>query len=143
VDTLDRLHALTFERQGIVRSPHEVELLRSVANAAICCGFGELLFCQDNRGTVVSASLFLYDHRCAYYLVGANDPAHRQSGAATYLMLENIRRSLMKNLAAVDFTGINSPNRGDFKTSFNALPVPYFDVTWTKTAQGVQGGTPL
>jgi len=32
----------------------------------------------------------------------------------------------------VDFVGINSPNRGDFKTSFDAVPARYFLVTWQK-----------
>jgi hypothetical protein len=130
LDTLDRLHALTFDRQGIARPQHEVRLLRSVAQAAVGRGFGELLFCRDERGAVISATLFLYDKRCGYYLVGANDPEHRSSGSGTYLMLENIRRSRLKGLETVDFVGINSPNRGDFKTSFNAIPVPYFVVTW-------------
>jgi hypothetical protein len=32
----------------------------------------------------------------------------------------------------VDFGGINSPNRGDFKISFNAKPVPYFITSWDR-----------
>ena len=28
--------------------------------------------------------------------------------------------------------GINSPNRGDFKTSFNAMPIPFYEVEWIK-----------
>lgn len=131
-EPLDRLHRLTFERQGIIRPQHEVRLLRSVARAALEHQFGELLFCRDERGAVISATLFLHDQRCSYYLVGANDPEHRHSGGGTYLMLENIRRSQQRGLECVDFVGINSPNRGDFKTSFNAVPVPYFVVTWTK-----------
>jgi len=74
----------------------------------------------------------LFDQRRAYYLVGANEPHYRHTGSAAYLMLENIRRCQAKGLAAVDFVGINSPNRGDFKTSFNAVPVRYFDLTWER-----------
>jgi hypothetical protein len=64
--------------------------------------------------------------------VAANHPEFRKTGCGTYLMIENIRRWQRKGLAAVDFVGINSPNRGDFKTSFNAVPVPYFLATWEK-----------
>jgi hypothetical protein len=130
IDTLDRLHAVTLERQGIARSHQEVRLIRSVAQAAFDRGYGELLFCLNDRAVVVSATLFLYDERCSYYLIGANDPEYRQSGSGTYLMLENIRRSRLKGLECIDFVGINSPTRGDFKTSFNAIPVPYFVATW-------------
>ena len=31
-------------------------------------------------------------------------------------------------LSMIDFIGINSPLRGDFKTSFNAKVTPYFNV---------------
>ena len=34
----------------------------------------------------------------------------------------------VENEQNIDFVGVNSPNRGDFKTSFNADIKPYFDV---------------
>src|SRR5262249_11590621 len=110
----------------------EVCLLRSISQAALAHGFGELSTCVSSEGTVTSATLFLFDRRCGYYLVSANDPEYRNSGSGTYLMLENIRRCQEKGLEAVDFVGVNSPNRGDFKTSFNAAPVPYFLLTWER-----------
>lgn len=130
LDTLDRLHQLTFERQGIKRSPEEERLLLDISEAALSKDFGRLLLCRDKKGTATSTTLFLYDNRCGYYLFGANDPEYRKTGSGTYLILENIRRCKEKGLARVDFVGINSPNRGDFKTSFNAVPVPYFIATW-------------
>ncbi len=132
LELLDRLHKLSFARQGIDRDPHEVDLLRSITQAALEQGFGELLSCVAPNGTVASATLFLYDQRYGYYLVSGNDPEYRNSGSGTYLMVENIRRCQAKGLQAVDFVGINSPNRGDFKTSFNAVPVPYFILTWER-----------
>jgi lipid II:glycine glycyltransferase (peptidoglycan interpeptide bridge formation enzyme) len=134
VDLLDRLHALTFARQNIERDPDEVRLLRSVSRAALEKGFGELLTCVSPDGAVVSATLFLFDRDCAYYWVAANDPEYRKTGCASYLLIENIRYWQKKGLRALDFVGINSPNRGDFKTSFNAVPVPYFFVTWERPA---------
>jgi len=136
VDLLDRLHKLTFARQGIVRSPEEERLVRSISSAALTMGFGQLLIAQDPRGEIASASLFLHDNSCGYYLFGANAPEHRATGSGTYLLLENIRRCIDRRLARVDFVGINSPSRGDFKTSFNAVPTPYFVVTWQIGASG-------
>lgn len=130
IDMLNRLHRKTFERQGLVREREDERLLASIAGAALAKGFGELLVCRDRDGNAASMTLFLYDRRYGYYLVGANDPAYRKSGAGTMLMLESIRRCWDKGLAAVDFVGINSPNRGDFKTSFNAKPTPYFVVDY-------------
>ena len=36
---------------------------------------------------------------------------------------------MVKYLSQVDFVGANSPNRGDFKTSINAVTLPCFTVT--------------
>ena len=130
MDTLDELHRRTFERQGLERGEEGGRLLRAITNAALAQGFGELLICRDEKGEAASATLFLYDDRSGYYLFGANDPAHRHSSSGTFLMVENLRRSQARGVKWVDVCGINSPDRGDFKTSFNAVPVPYFVATW-------------
>jgi hypothetical protein len=134
IDLLNQLHAKTFERQGIVRGAEEERLLLSIAVAALDKGFGEMLICRDKLGNPASATLFLHDRRYGYYLVGANHPEYRKANTGTLLLMENIRRCQQKGLAAVDFVGINSPDRGDFKTSFNARPVPYYIVDYVKPA---------
>lgn len=134
MDEFKRLYDATFNRQGLDVRPETEKLYFSVTQAAISSGFGRLSVCHDKHGKAASASLFLYDHQCGYYLIGANDPEYRKSGNATYLMLDNIRYCAERGLKKVDFVGINSPNRGDYKTSFNARPVPYFIVTWQDPA---------
>lgn len=132
VDKLDYLHQLTFERHSKERSEDEIRLVPAISSAAIAHDFGELLLCRNAEGDAISATLFLYDKNCGYYMFGANDPAHRNIYSGTFLLLENIRRCYDRGLKYVDMCGINSPNRGDFKTSFNAIPVPYFNATWEK-----------
>ena len=132
INELGRLHCLTFERQGIEQNSKEAQALRNIAASALSKGFGELLLCRDTHGNVASATLYLYDKKCGYYLFGANDPDFRNTGSGTFLMLENIKRCYEKGIYRVDVCGINSPNRGDFKTSFNAAPTPYFIATWEK-----------
>jgi lipid II:glycine glycyltransferase (peptidoglycan interpeptide bridge formation enzyme) len=134
IELLNRLHAATFMRQGITRDPAEEQLFVKIATAAVRQGYGELLVCRLDSGAPASATLFLHDDRYAYYYVGANDPEYRKSGAGTFLLAENIRRALARGALAVDFVGINSPSRGDFKTSFNACPVPYYTVDYTRGA---------
>jgi len=138
VDLISHLYALTFQRQGITPSAEVDRLLRSIAAAALSQGFGEMLVCRTPSGEPASATLFLYDEHCAYYLIGANDPAHRSTGSGTFLVIENIRRCMERGIRSVDCCGINSPNRGDFKTSLNALPLAYFTATW----QGPMGTKP-
>jgi GNAT superfamily N-acetyltransferase len=134
IDTLDQLHRKTFERQGIERNMGEARLLRLITSSALSKGYGQLLICKSADGIALSATVFLYDERCGYYMFAANDPEYRRTGSGTYLMLENIRRCWGKGLLKVDMVGINSPGRGDFKTSFNAVPVPYFIVHWERPA---------
>lgn len=130
VNLFENLYRKTFERQGVGVDPALVDRMRRITEAALTSGFGELLGCRLPSGEPASITLFVYDDRCGYYLFAANDPAERHSGSGTYLMFENIRRCLARGVKWVDLCGINSPNRGDFKTSFNAIPVPYFEAAW-------------
>jgi GNAT superfamily N-acetyltransferase len=131
---LDHLHELTFQRQDIARTSEETRLLQSIAKAALADGSGECLVARTPEGEAASAVLFLHDRSAAYYLIGANHPDFRKTGAASWLLLQAIDRARQAGRTWVDFVGINSPNRGDFKTSFGAVPVPYFNVTWQRPA---------
>lgn len=132
VEVLDYLHELTFKRQGIARSDGEKNMANRLALSAISNRFGRLLIAKDKFGNPASAALFLFDNQCGYYLIGANHPEYRNTGVGTYVLFEQIRICMEKGISTVDFVGINSPNRGDFKTSFNAIPMPYFTVKWEK-----------
>ncbi|MHB1327502.1 MAG: GNAT family N-acetyltransferase [Gemmatimonadales bacterium] len=132
LDLLDQLHGRTFERQGLVRSDHEQRQLRAIAGAALEHGFGELLVAFDTDGVAAGAVLFLFDTHSAYYLVAANDPDYRSAGVSTLLFLRGTERAMERGLSALDVVGLNSPSRGDFKTSFGAVPVPYYVATWER-----------
>lgn len=132
LNTLESLYLKMFSHQGLEVDPALVARMRRVAQCARKAGFGEVLVCHDRAGTPLSATLFLHDDRCGYYLVGANDPANRDTGCGTFLVIENIRRCSERGLERVDVCGMNSPDRGDFKASLNAAPVPYFVATWEK-----------
>jgi len=129
VDILNSLHAKTFERQGINRSDYEVFLATELAKESLSKGFGRLLVSKDKQSIPASASLFLFDDKTGYYLIGANDPNYRKDGSGTYVMFEQFRHCIEQGLHYVDFGGINSPSRGDYKTSFNANPRPYYSFT--------------
>jgi hypothetical protein len=126
VSILDMLHAKTFDRQGIGRSSGEKFMATTLAQVAISKGFGRLLVCRDKAGMPASASLFLFDKKTAYYMIGANDPDYRNYGTSSFVIFEQLRKCLEQGLDQIDFMGINSPNRGDFKTSFGAIPTPYY-----------------
>lgn len=129
---VERLQRLTFERQGIEQEALERQVIRSAGAAVLGAGIGEILVCAAPSGEIASAVLFLRDDRYAYAWVGGTDPKYRRTGAWTFVLVESMRRARAAGLRAVDFVGVNSPNRGDYKTSFNAAPVPYFVADWRR-----------
>jgi hypothetical protein len=131
IGVLDDLHESTFLRQGVKRTDVEKLLVRKVSEIAIDEGFGRLLICSNNHGEPVSASMFLLDDVRGYYLVGATNPKFRNDGVGSLVMFEQIKMCYEDGLTAVDFIGINSPQRGDFKSSFNAKSELYFDLKYT------------
>ena len=121
---------MTFERQNITVTPETSRLVRSITSAALARGFGELLICRNRDGKPIASLLYLFDGRDAYNLIAGNDPEYRNSGAGTIVQLEVIRRCRERKLRYLDFCGMNSPSRGDFKASFNAKPTAYLVVDY-------------
>lgn len=121
------LYQQTFERQGLVIDKYTLSLVQRICSHAMNEGMGYLSAAQVGDLTV-SMAFFVTDERCAYYLFGANDPVMRDSKASTKLLLDNMALSATQGLQRFDFVGVNSPQRGDFKLSFNAELVPYQEV---------------
>lgn len=121
-----QIYTSTFARQEIVLNQQTLELVERISTAAIAAGYGSLSSCSTKDG-VAAMDLFLYDSKRAYYLFAANDPNQRNSGATTRLMFENIFAAKARGMPELDFVGVNSPNRGDFKLSFSPELKLYFD----------------
>jgi hypothetical protein len=132
IDTLEKLYLSTFERQELSVTPETFRLVRAITSAALEGGFGELLLCRNREGEPVSALLYLIDGKNAFNLIAGNLPEYRNSGSGTFTQLEAIRRCREKGLQNLDFCGMNSPSRGDFKSSFNARPVSYLVVNYQR-----------
>ncbi|MGE0552365.1 MAG: GNAT family N-acetyltransferase [Gemmatimonadales bacterium] len=132
LELLDELHDRTFRRQGIGRPERQRALLRSIAAAALRSGFGELLVAWTPDGRPASAVLALFDQCSGYYLVAANDPEFRASGSSTLLFVAAADRCLARGVTTLDVVGMNSPGRGDFKASFGARAVPYYQAHWCR-----------
>jgi hypothetical protein len=128
VATFLDLYGRTFARQDIALGEDRLDLVRSITVAALEQGYGRLSACRTPEG-IAAMALFLYDRTRAYYLMAANDPAQRNSGASTRLMFDNIAEAKRRGLHELDFVGVNSPARGDFKLSFNPALALYCEVS--------------
>lgn len=132
VDLFLKLHDMTYKRQGIAFSKEVFQYRSSIVKGALEGGYGKMACARTKEGQVASVIFFIYDTNTAYYVFGANNPEERKSGASTALMLFFIRDALERGFKWVDFFGVNSPNRGDYKISFNAALRPYFITTYRK-----------
>jgi hypothetical protein len=130
LDDFLRLYAKTFARQGIALDDRTLGRVRGIAARALQDGYGRLSSCATPDG-IASMYLFLYDAKRAYYLFAANDPELRNTGAATRLMFDSVFDAARRGLAELDFVGVNSPARGDFKLSFNPALKLYFELDYT------------
>jgi hypothetical protein len=79
---------------------------------------------RDKNNTAVSLVTCLIDNLTAHSLFIFNDG---HSFAGTRCMIEAIMNAKKIGKKFFDFIGANSPNRGDFKISFRAKLVPYYE----------------
>ena len=122
-----KIYQQTFDRQGIAIDSPTLSLVESICSKALENGYGHLS-CAKVDGQSASMAFFVTDSKCAYYLFGVNDPDLRDAHASSKLLIDNIAIFAAKGLGKFDFVGVNSPQRGDFKLSFNAELIPYQEV---------------
>jgi len=122
-----KLYEQTFNRQGIAIDDEVLKLVAKICEKAMTNGYG-YLSCALVDDRVASMAFFVTDRACAYYLFGANDPDMRDARATSKLLIDNIATFARQGLERFDFVGVNSPQRGDFKLSFNAELIPYQEV---------------
>ena len=125
----------TFARQGLVCSSDQIGFVARATCAAVRAKVGRIFQCESADGEVLSAALFLHDARTAYYLFGGNSDKASTFGSGTRVMVDAFFESRSRGCMSVDLLGLNSPGRGDFKASFNALPSLYFHAHWEKPSR--------
>jgi hypothetical protein len=131
-ELLCSLHNLTFKRQGIEQTVAEEAMVRSIAKNALFKGYGRLQIALIG-GKPASAIMFLMDKKRGYYMFGATASEYRNYYASTLLLIENIWRCKLDGLKEIDFVGCNSPQRGDYKVSFDGELVPYYETHLIET----------
>ena len=125
-----RLYELTFERQGIKVNPDDLVLIRNSYNSLLKLDQARLTYAINENKTIVSGMIVYVYNDTMYYQYGATDPEYRNTGASVLIMLNNIKKGIENGFKQFDMVGVNSPNRGDFKISFNAEPKPYYHVSY-------------
>jgi len=125
---LNELNQYTFDKQNLKRNMNEFFFSNQLADQSIKNGFGKLLVTFNKNNQPISASLFLYDDNKAYYLVGGSNDEGLNNGGASINIYDQINGLIDNGINTVDFVGLNSPNRGYFKSSFGCESKIYFDI---------------
>lgn len=125
---LVKLYDLTFKRQGIEVSKYNLSLIESIAKKAIKEKYGRMYFAYLDD-ILISGVFFLFDDRTAFYLIGASNPKYRNCFGSTFLLLNVIKEQFQESVIEIDFIGTNSPNRGDYKLSFNCNLKQFSNIT--------------
>ena len=131
IDIFLSLYIDTFKRQDISISNSTLNFIRRIVEKSLD-NKKALLFLGYINNEAVASNVFLIDDQIAYYQFGASNPIYRNKGSSSALMICALRYLYDNKINEVDFVGVNSPNRGDFKLSFNSELVQFFNMSFGK-----------
>jgi hypothetical protein len=126
-EELYRVAMLSFDRQGKT-APITRAWLAGIYEALKRHNAVQTFFAMDNStGAVHSASMLVWDRESAYYLIGGDDPALRQSGSGVLLQWAAIRYAQQTvGVPIFDFEGSMLPTVEPTRREFGAWQRPYF-----------------
>ena len=125
-----------FNQRRISITQSELQRVSTIIENGLSTGVGNLLILQENNGTPISGIFTLSDKTTDFYQFGASNPTHLKLGGSSYLVLHAIELAFLNGRNYFDMVGMNSPNRGEYKASFNARVKPYFELELTKCITG-------
>ncbi len=91
---------------------------------------GELLIAQDEKGSIHSIILYVWDNESAYYLHGVTDSEYKTSGSMSLLLWEAIKKSSNKT-KVFNFEGSMVESIERFFRGFGGEQTPYFQINKT------------
>mgnify|MGYP006080193587 CR=1 FL=1 len=99
---------------------------------AILNNYARINFMYDDK-KLISATLFYYFKDQSYYAFSAIDRHYKKNFSCTaFLILEQINFAFKNNISTLDFLGVNSPNRADFKESFGGSLTSFHELVFKK-----------
>jgi hypothetical protein len=106
----------------------ELSRVEAIISKGIESGFGKLLLLEELDSTPIAGVFVITDSNTDYYQFGATNPLKRGDKASTKLLGRVIEESFSQRKRQFDMVGMNSPGRGEYKSSFNARVKPYFEL---------------
>jgi hypothetical protein len=89
-----------------------------------------MYFATDSEGRKHAAIYVIWDHNCAYYLMGGANPLLRNSGA-TSLLIHTAISEMRAKVRYWDFEGSMIQSIERYFSAYGAIQVPYFQISKT------------
>ena len=94
--------------------------------------YARINFMYENNKIIATTLFYFFDKYC-YYAFSATNPNYKKSfSCSTSLILEQINFAFNNNIDKLDFLGVNSPNRADFKESFGGQLYSFYELIYKK-----------
>lgn len=143
IDTFLEMYSATFAAQGLDIKQATLAKISSIISSALTYKYGELRFAQTLSNETIAGAFFLKFDKARYYQFGASSNLKNSYPGNSYLILNAIRDSFLDSHEYFDMSGLNSPNRGFFKASFSARPVPFYEIELRKKDPSIDQGLQL
>lgn len=127
INTLLRLNEMTYARQGR-KAPGDAELYRKIMAQSIQRGNGKILLAVDPDEVPHSGAFFLYDEKVCYYLIGGQDPEHKNDGSQNLIIRKGIDFAATVS-QDFDFEGSNVEGIENFFRQYGGTQVVNYCVT--------------
>ena len=122
----DYMDTLFSEKVGVDRN--YVNEIENIIKSCMCANFGKLYHVYSaDHGITYSIFMSTFKGR-AVYLYGAGNKKLMGRGDAVFGLWKSFEELSKLGIHTVDLEGVNSPNRGSFKTSLGGKLTPYFRI---------------
>lgn len=128
LDQFIELYKETVPFSDVSKQYISMQNVRKIIQDSISAGTGTLWSARNSEGNLLSGVFIQEFDGHLYYQFGVNSPKRMNFSPNAILLLNVIKESFTKGYKSLDFVGINSPNRGAFKESFNPKAKLYFQV---------------
>ncbi len=125
------LYKMTFLRQG-KKVPYHLNTIEKIDKIASKKNRRKILLAKDKKNNLHAGVYLVWDEKYIYYLMGGSNPKYRESQALSLLMWNAIKFSHQEK-KSFDFEGSMIEPIEIFFRSFNADPIPYFQIKKTNS----------
>ena len=119
-----------FEAQGINLNESALQRFNFIIENYVkkLNGIGDYMLIKklNSENNLIGFDFFINFKKVSYYMYGINNPKMKKFSKPGFYWSQYRENLIQLEIQKIDTCGVNSPNRGRFKTSLGCLVVPYW-----------------